>query len=156
MSLVEHMHAAHKARMARLSPAMVRAPIAPVTLVAPREYQSFDAGWDSMWHYDLVSRRYRAPGVVSVKEIQRRVAEHYGVDVSEILAHRRTKEIVMPRHVAMFLTKRLTHRSLPEIGRLFGRRDHTTVLNAVRKIEALCETDSGMHQTITTLRRRFI
>jgi len=157
MSLVEELHAQHKARLARLSPTPkpVYHPIVPPA-PRPPQYLAFDAGWDSMWHYDLVSLRARPPSQVSVKDIQTAVAEYYDVRVSDILAHRRTADITMPRHVAMYLTKKLTHRSLPEIGRLFGRRDHTTVLHACRKIEALCETDSAVFATITQLRRRFI
>ncbi len=156
MSLVEQLHAAHVARLERLSPAPK-----PVERVAPAplpisHYLPFDAGWESMWHYDLVSRRARPPSEVSVKDIQTAVAEYYGVSVRDLLAHRRTVDIVLPRHVAMYLTRKLTHRSLPDIGRLFGRRDHTTVLNAVNKIEALCHTDSAMFGAITQLRRRFI
>jgi chromosomal replication initiator protein len=56
----------------------------------------------------------------------------------------------------MYLTKKLTHRSLPEIGRLFGRRDHTTVIHAISKIEALCQVDQAMFGVVTQLRRRFI
>lgn len=157
MSLVENYHAAHKARLARLSPApkpevIVVIPPAPM----PIQYQTYDAGWESMWHYDLVSLRAKPPGKISVRDIQDAVAEHYGVCVSDMLAHRRTVDIVMPRHVAMYLTKKLTHRSLPEIGRLFGRRDHTTVLHACRKVEALCETDGVLFGAITQIRRRFI
>jgi hypothetical protein len=156
MSLVGELHAQHKARLSRLSPIPMVVFVADVPPMPPNEYLAFDTGWDSMWHYDLVSLRAKPPAVIPVKEIQRVVAEHYGVDVSDILSHRRTLQTVTPRHVAMFLTKKLTHRSLPEIGRLFGRRDHTTVLHAVRKIEALCETDSGMFHAVSKLRRRFI
>ncbi len=73
--------------------------------------------------------------------IQRVVAEHFKVSVHDILSARRTADIVRPRQIAMYLTKLLTLRSLPEIGRRFGGRDHTTALHAVRKIEALVERD---------------
>lgn len=155
MGFAQELHAQHKARLARLSPipkVVHKPPPAPM----PIQYLPVDAGWDSMWHYDLVSTRARPPKEISVKHIQTVVAEHYRVDVRDILAHRRTADIVLPRHVAMYLTKKLTHRSLPEIGRLFGRRDHTTVLHAVNKIEALFETDSTLYGDIAQLRRRFI
>jgi len=157
MSLIEEMHAQHKARLARLSPApkVVYRPIVPPA-PRPPQYLAFDAGWENMWFHDLVSLRAKPPSQISVKDIQIAVSEFYGVLVSDMLAHRRTVDIVLPRHVAMYLTKKLTHRSLPEIGRLFGRRDHTTVLHACRKIEALCETNSAVFATITQLRRRFI
>lgn len=156
MSLVQQLHAERKARLERLGVATYRAEYSPPPAPPETEYLAHDAGWETMWHYDLVSTRARPPKEVSVKNIQQVVADHYKVDVKDILAHRRTSDIVLPRHVAMYLTKKLTHRSLPEIGRLFGRRDHTTVLFAIRKIEALFETDSDLYRTITQLRRRFV
>ena len=69
--------------------------------------------------------------------IQRLVADYYGVTVLDIVSARRSKEIILPRQVAMYLARATTTRSLPEIGRRFGGRDHTTVIHAVRKIEAL-------------------
>ncbi len=156
MGLAEELHAARKARLARLSPS----PRMPVRIawhpVVQPDPHPAEAGWENMWFYDLVSSRARPPSKISVRDIQIAVAEHYCVDVSDILSHRRTRDIATPRHVAMYLTKKLTHRSLPEIGRLFGRRDHTTIIHAVRKIEALCETDSVLFGAITQLRRRFI
>lgn len=156
MSLVQQLHAERKARLERLGVATYRAEYSPPPAPPEAEYLAHDAGWETMWHYDLVLTRARPPKEVSVKNIQQVVAEHYKVDVKDILAHRRTSDIVLPRHVAMYLTKKLTHRSLPEIGRMFGRRDHTTVLFAIRKIEALFETDSDLYRTITQLRRRFV
>ena len=72
---------------------------------------------------------------------------------ADILSSRRTAVVVKPRQVAMFLAKTLTMRSLPEIGRRFGGRDHTTVLHAVRKIEALAQTDSALREEIELLKR---
>lgn len=158
MSLVEHLHAQHIARLVRLSPApkLARLPKVPVSAISPIDYQPFDAGWDSMWHYDLVSLRAKPPGQISVRDIQRAVCEHYNVSSSDMLSHSRVVQIATPRHVAMYLAKKLTLRSLTEIGYLFGRRDHTTVLHAVRKIEALYETDNALFASITQIRRRFI
>jgi hypothetical protein len=127
MSLVESYHAAHKERLQRLSPAPKPAAIVPPARPQPKP-QAFDAGWEDMWFHDLVSLRATPPGKISVKDIQIAVAEHFDVGVHDLLSHRRTWDLVLPRHVAMYLTKKLTLRSLPEIGRLFGRRDHTTVL----------------------------
>jgi len=155
MSLIEQMHAAHKARLERLSPPpppLPRPPVVPPR--APKPY-AYDAGWESMWFHDLISMR-TLPSKISVKDIQVAVAEHYHVCTHDLLSHRRTADLVLPRHVAMYLAKKLTHRSLPDIGRLFGRRDHTTVLYAVRRIEALVETDNALFGTITQLRRRFV
>ncbi len=82
---------------------------------------------------------------VKIEDIQRIVARHYNVSRGDLLSSRRTANVVRPRQVAMYLAKTLTLRSLPEIGRRFGGRDHTTVLHAVRKIENLVgnDTDAG-------------
>jgi hypothetical protein len=154
MSLIEHYHAAHKERLQRLSPTPPKAPVVP-PIRQQTQPQAFDAGWEDMWFHDLVSLRATPPGKISVKDIQIAVAEHYRVGLYDILSHRRTWDLVLPRHVAMYLTKKLTHRSLPEIGRLFGRRDHTTVLYAVNKIESLVETDDRLFSAISQIRRRF-
>lgn len=71
-------------------------------------------------------------------------ARHYQINTREVYAVRRTNDIVIPRHVAMYICKAITTRSLPEIGRLFGGRDHTTVLNAVRKMEVRILRDPEM------------
>ncbi|WP_346328940.1 chromosomal replication initiator protein DnaA [Iodidimonas sp. SYSU 1G8] len=90
---------------------------------------------------------------VSISEIQRHVAEYFNVRLSDLLSARRARAVARPRQVAMYLSKQLTSRSLPEIGRKFGGRDHTTVMHAVRRIEELRETDSGLDQDIENLRR---
>ncbi len=84
----------------------------------------------------------REPRRVRIEEIQRVVARHYNVSKADLLSSRRTRTIVRPRQIAMYLAKMLTPRSLPEIGRRFGGRDHTTVLHAVRKIEGLIQGDN--------------
>jgi chromosomal replication initiator protein len=89
---------------------------------------------------------------VRIEEIQRIVARHYNVSRSDLLSSRRTANVVRPRQIAMYLAKTLTLRSLPEIGRRFGGRDHTTVLHAVRKIEALIGTDTALAAEIETLK----
>jgi chromosomal replication initiator protein len=93
------------------------------------------------------------PKRVRIEEIQRIVARHYNVSKSELLSNRRTRTIVRPRQIAMYLAKALTPRSLPEIGRRFGGRDHTTVLHAVRKIEGSAEADSKLSQELELLKR---
>jgi chromosomal replication initiator protein len=100
---------------------------------------------------DLV--RNREPKRVKIEDIQKRVATHYNVSRADLLSSRRTAAVVMPRQIAMFLSKSLTLRSLPEIGRRFGGRDHTTVLHAVRKIDKLCETNSALKEELDLLRR---
>jgi chromosomal replication initiator protein len=100
---------------------------------------------------DLI--RTHEPKRVKIEDIQSLVAAHYSVSRADILSSRRTAVVVKPRQVAMFLAKTLTMRSLPQIGQRFGGRDHTTVLNAVRKIEALAQTDGGLRDEIDLLKR---
>jgi chromosomal replication initiator protein len=90
---------------------------------------------------------------VKIEDIQKLVASHYSVSRADILSSRRTAAVVKPRQVAMFLAKMLTLRSLPEIGRRFGGRDHTTVLHAVRKIEALLQIDTVLREELELLKR---
>ncbi len=90
---------------------------------------------------------------ITIEEIQRRVAEYYNVRLADMLSARRARAVARPRQVAMYLSKQLTTRSLPEIGRKFGGRDHTTVIHAVRKIDELRQADSGMDEDVDLLRR---
>ncbi len=90
---------------------------------------------------------------LSIEEIQRKVAEHYNVRLSDLIGPKRLRTIARPRQVAMYLSKQLTPRSLPEIGRRFGGRDHTTIMHGVRKIEELMTTDSQLSDDLQLLRR---
>ncbi|PHP28338.1 chromosomal replication initiation protein DnaA [Limimaricola cinnabarinus] len=90
---------------------------------------------------------------ITVEEIQRRVSEHYNIRLSDMIGPKRVRNYARPRQVAMYLSKKLTSRSLPEIGRRFGGRDHTTVMHGVRKIEELKSTDSQIADDIELLRR---
>ncbi len=90
---------------------------------------------------------------VTIDEIQRRVAEHFNIRLAEMTSDRRARIVARPRQVAMYLAKQLTTRSLPEIGRKFGGRDHTTVIHAVRKIEELMLTDPVLAEDVELLRR---
>ena len=100
---------------------------------------------------DLV--RPQEPKRVKIEDIQRTVARQYNVSRADLLSSRRTANVVRPRQIAMYLAKTLTLRSLPEIGRRFGGRDHTTVLHAVRKIEGLVDSDSTLAEEIELLKR---
>lgn len=100
---------------------------------------------------DLI--RHREPRRVKIEDIQRLVANHYNVSRADILSSRRTATVVRPRQIAMYLAKSLTLRSLPEIGRRFGGRDHTTVLHAVRKIEGMVTNDQELAGEIDHLKR---
>jgi chromosomal replication initiator protein len=90
---------------------------------------------------------------VTIEEIQKRVSEHFNIRVSDMHSPRRARAVARPRQIAMYLAKVLTARSLPEIGRKFGGRDHTTVIHAVRKVEELRLADSGFADDVELLRR---
>ncbi len=94
------------------------------------------------------------PRRVKIEDIQRVVARQYNVSRSDLLSARRTANVVRPRQVAMYLAKTMTLRSLPEIGRRFGGRDHTTVLHAVRKIEGLVAKDTALADEVELLKRQ--
>ncbi|ODN69381.1 Chromosomal replication initiator protein DnaA [Methylobrevis pamukkalensis] len=100
---------------------------------------------------DLI--RATDPRKVKIEDIQRIVSKHYNVSKQDLLSSRRTRSIVWPRQIAMYLAKSMTPRSLPEIGRRFGGRDHTTVLHAVRKVEDLAGKDDALSQELEILRR---
>jgi chromosomal replication initiator protein len=90
---------------------------------------------------------------VTIEEIQKKVAEHYNVKLADMHSPRRARAVARPRQVAMYLAKQLTTRSLPEIGRKFGGRDHTTVIHAVRKIEELRTGDPILSEDVELLKR---
>ena len=90
---------------------------------------------------------------LTIDEIQRKVAEHYHLKLSDLMSARRAREVARPRQVAMYLAKKLTPRSLPEIGRRFGGRDHTTVMHAVKRIEELRASDREIDADVVRLTR---
>ena len=90
---------------------------------------------------------------VTIEEIQRKVAEHYNIRLTDMASARRARNVARPRQVAMFLAKQLTSRSLPEIGRKFGNRDHTTVMHAVSRVAGLMESDGAFAEDVELLRR---
>ncbi len=90
---------------------------------------------------------------VTIQEIQKRVSEHWNIRVSEMSSARRSRNIARPRQVAMYLAKQLTSKSLPDIGRHFGDRDHTTVMHAVARVTELMGTDAAFAEDVELLRR---
>ena len=90
---------------------------------------------------------------VSIEEIQRKVAEHYNIRLTDMSSARRARNVARPRQVAMYLAKQLTQRSLPEIGRRFGNRDHTTVMHAVARVAELMKQDAGFAEDVALLRK---
>ncbi|ARW15148.1 chromosomal replication initiator protein DnaA [Komagataeibacter europaeus] len=90
---------------------------------------------------------------VTIEEIQRKVAEHWNIRLTDMSSARRARAVARPRQVAMYLAKQLTSRSLPEIGRKFGNRDHTTVMHAVTRVTELMEQDPAFAEDVELLRR---
>ncbi|MCB1474124.1 MAG: chromosomal replication initiator protein DnaA [Rhodobiaceae bacterium] len=101
---------------------------------------------------DLIVARESRP--VKIEWIQKIVSQVYKVSRQDLVSERRTQAVVRPRQIAMYLCKTMTPRSLPDIGKRFGNRDHTTVLHAIRKIEGLISKDDLLRREIETLRRR--
>jgi chromosomal replication initiator protein len=89
--------------------------------------------------------------VITIEQIQRKVADFFGVTVSDLKAKSRTKAVALPRQVAMYLARQLTHSSLAEVGRNFGGKDHTTVLHAVDKITTLLVDDTKLKKNVDGL-----
>ncbi|ACI49803.1 chromosomal replication initiator protein DnaA [Gluconacetobacter diazotrophicus PA1 5] len=90
---------------------------------------------------------------VTIEEIQRKVSEHWNIRLTDMSSARRARAVARPRQVAMYLAKQLTSRSLPEIGRKFGNRDHTTVMHAVARVTELMERDTAFAEDVELLRR---
>ncbi|MBT3305532.1 MAG: chromosomal replication initiator protein DnaA [Alphaproteobacteria bacterium] len=90
---------------------------------------------------------------VTIEDIQKRVAAHFNIRTSDMHSARRARSVARPRQVAMYLAKQLTARSLPEIGRKFGGRDHTTVMHAVKRVDELREHDPSFAEDVELLRR---
>ena len=90
---------------------------------------------------------------ITIEEIQKKVAEHYNIRITDMHSPRRSRSVARPRQIAMYLAKSITSRSLPEIGRKFGGRDHTTVMHAVKKIEELKLQDVNFSEDIELLKR---
>ncbi|MEM8752587.1 MAG: helix-turn-helix domain-containing protein, partial [Pseudomonadota bacterium] len=90
---------------------------------------------------------------VTIEEIMRKVADHYNLRLSDMTSARRARAVARPRQIAMYLAKTLTSKSLPDIGRRFGGRDHTTVMHAVKRVESLSDTDNQVAEDVELLRR---
>ena len=90
---------------------------------------------------------------ITIEEIQKKVAEHFNIRMSDMHSARRARAVARPRQVGMYLAKHLTVRSLPEIGRKFGGRDHTTIMHGVKKIEELRAIDPAMNEDVDLLMR---
>jgi len=107
--------------------------------------------WPSMWFGDLVSGRPFTPIGLTIASVLDAVSSHYGIPKLEIISQRRTLSIVRPRQVCYYLAKHMTAKSLPEIGRRLGDRDHTSILSGIRKIEHLRSTDSKIDSDVRAI-----
>ena len=94
--------------------------------------------------------------VVTVDKIQNIVSNYFNIALSEMLSQRRSRPLARPRQIAMYLAKKMTTRSLPEIGRRFANRDHTTVIHAVKTISRLSEQDDEMKKNINQIKSLLI
>ena len=93
---------------------------------------------------------------ISIESIQNLVAAHYNLNINEMLSPRRSRSLARPRQIAMYLAKQHTTKSLPEIGRNFSNRDHTTVIHAVKKIEELIKKDNEIKHNINEIKKKFL
>ena len=89
---------------------------------------------------------------INIESIQNMVANHFNLNIKEMLSPRRSRSLARPRQIAMYLAKKLTTRSLPEIGRKFANRDHTTVIHAVKTIDRLSKNDEEMRRNIEEIK----
>lgn len=144
-SLQQALHQAHLARLARIESRAYRpAPAAPVVVPEPEPAAPPHRTWF----------RIVGVGVPLIRDIQEVVAEFYGFSINDLRSIRRDFPLTRVRQVAMYLAKTLTEKTLPEIGRCFGGRDHTTVLHAVRRIKALMQVDHELADEIEELKLR--
>lgn len=139
-------HYRHRERMERMTPR----PPAPVIREALPPIMALPLVEPTEPPVDAV----RVPWIdrIDIKRITQVVADHYGVTRIDMYSQRRTAKIVLPRQIAMYLAKTVTLRSLPDIGRRFGGRDHTTVLHAVRKIKALEASNPDVAANIAAIK----
>ena len=93
---------------------------------------------------------------ITIEDIQKRVAEHYNIRIGEMHSARRARSVARPRQVAMYLAKQLTARSLPEIGKQFGGRDHTTVMHAVKAVTKRREEDEAVASEVQTIEQMLL
>ena len=93
---------------------------------------------------------------INVESIQNIVAAHFNLNIDEMLSPRRSRSLARPRQIAMYLSKKFTSKSLPDIGRKFSNRDHTTVIHAIKKIEDLLKKDSEIKHSVNEIKKKFL
>lgn len=145
-------YAAHVERMNRLWPAKVCVPPkpkpAPVVLKQEITNDQFRAAWEI-----LEGKPKYVDGITRSEAIKRSVCDYYEISCIDLISDRRTAPLIKPRHVAMYLMKHTTVLSVPQIGRLLGGRDHTTILYGVSKIERLAKDDKSLATDIAYLKQ---
>jgi chromosomal replication initiation ATPase DnaA len=164
MSVIESLHQARKARLKRMA---ARATPQAVASIAPRIAQTDtrtrprerpDRDYERAWAAEIMGvvdgtpSPRRRPRIV---DIQATTARHFGVRLADMLAEGRTSRITVPRHVAMYLVRELTLKSHSAIGRMFAGRDHSTVLYAIRGIEARLSDDPELADRVARIRAEF-
>lgn len=162
MSLVDQFHAAHKARLVRLgaSSSPYQAPYSPPLAQEPEPTPEEIDAWAARqleinplpktpW-FSIVQEN----GPPKVGDIIRAVCRHFDITRNDILSQRRDRRVVRPRQIGYFLCKKLTQTSLPEIGRRFAGRDHTSILHGIRVIERLVERDDRAAADIEAIKAK--
>jgi chromosomal replication initiation ATPase DnaA len=166
MSLVERLHEERKERLARLGVAPVRgnnklnkilAKQSDIIDEIKRDAPDIVAEWVKRQKSiaDDLQEAVHDAGYIrpSVAAIQAAVAKYFNVGVTDLLSGRRHKDIILPRHIGFYLCRKLTLQSLPDIGRRFGGRDHTTVMHAVHKVTGLLEKDPSIAAAIDAIKQ---
>ncbi len=160
--LVAEANRARLERLHRIAQAAFRPPVAPAPPVeAPQTtkrhiYPSYNVQtkhYHQMWFFDLVTGAPPADDVtVQVGTIIQAVCNYYGIRRNEVMSGRKTATVVRYRHIAMYLSRKFTRLSLPQIGNAMGGFDHTTILHGIRKMEGLLKTDNRLALDIATIK----
>ena len=163
MSLIEQLATERRARLMRLGSVPVVKSQTPVReqescVIVKPQFPGFNVQqnyYHQMWFYELVTDpRYAFAGTVKLAVIQTALCNHFEVRKVDLLSQRRHADIARVRHIGYYLSRRHTALSLPEIGRRFGNRDHTTILHGVKKIEGLLSSDQKLITDIGAITRK--
>jgi chromosomal replication initiator protein len=161
MSLIENYAAERRARLVRLGaiPSRPEPRLTEALLLKPKPAKEIfvppvEYFYPGMWFWDLIDATPRLP--LMIKTIQEAVASDYNIPAIEMRSSRRTKNIVVPRWVAMYLSRQMLEMSLPQIGRHFGGRDHSTILHGIQQIEVMLETDFSLRNRMQRIAARFV
>jgi len=140
-------------RLARLGALPIKKD--PLVIRPKVEPYPFDFGWENMWFYELVCGRQRKLAV-SARMIQIEASQYFNISLADLLSHRKTKTLVIPRQIAIYVMKVLTPQGYAAIGRAFGGRDHSTVIHACQKIESLVGVNENITAAFIKIRGAFL